>query len=134
MVAFTGVNGDRLGSAGRDRIFGEDLLDPPERLLGGGLRQSACRAGVGPEHERRRPPSSGAVGLKFFPRGWTIRVERDRDFADSPLEEAGFEPLVPRKTPAVVVISGLVAPPSPLRQSRADTSPSLESLVVSRRY
>ncbi len=32
------------------------------------------------------------------------------------MEEAGFEPSVPRKTPAVVVISGLVAPPSPLRQ------------------
>jgi hypothetical protein len=51
---------------------------------------------------------------------------------DSALEEAGFEPSVPQKTPAVVVISGLVTPPSPLRQSRADTSPSLETLVVSR--
>jgi hypothetical protein len=32
---------------------------------------------------------------------------------DSLLEEAGFELSVPRKTPAVVVILGLVAPPSP---------------------
>src|ERR1700738_177630 len=50
---------------------------------------------------------------------------------DSLLEEAGFEPSVPRNTPAVVVISGLVAPPSPLRQGEP-TSPSLETLVVSR--
>ena len=32
---------------------------------------------------------------------------------ESPLEEAGFKPSVPWKTPAVVVISGLVALPSP---------------------
>jgi hypothetical protein len=50
---------------------------------------------------------------------------------DSPLEEAGFEPPVPRKTPAVVVISGLVAAFStPAR--RADTSASLETFFVSR--
>jgi hypothetical protein len=43
--------------------------------------------------------------------------------ADSPLEEAGFEPSVPRKTPAVVVISGLVAPPSPLRRAEPTRAP-----------
>jgi len=42
---------------------------------------------------------------------------------DSLLEEAGFEPSVPRKTPAVVVISGLVAPPSPLRQGEPTRAP-----------
>ena len=47
------------------------------------------------------------------------------------MEEAGFEPSVPRKTPAVVVISGLVAPPSPLRQESRHELP-LETLVVSR--
>jgi hypothetical protein len=30
----------------------------------------------------------------------TIRLTRDHGFADSPLEEAGFEPSVPRKAPA----------------------------------
>jgi hypothetical protein len=65
-------------------------------------------------------------------RRWLLprRLRVVRFALDSPLEEAGFEPLVPRKTPAVVVISGLVTPPSLLRQSRADTSPSLETLVV----
>jgi hypothetical protein len=43
--------------------------------------------------------------------------------SDSPLEEAGFEPSVPRKTPAVVVISSLVAPPSPLRQAEPTRAP-----------
>jgi hypothetical protein len=38
------------------------------------------------------------------------------------LEEAGFEPSVPQKTPAVVVISALVAPPSPLRQAERQPS------------
>jgi hypothetical protein len=33
--------------------------------------------------ERRR--------LEILPRGWTIRLERDRGFADSPLEGDGFE-------------------------------------------
>src|SRR5260370_32129607 len=42
---------------------------------------------------------------------------------DSPLEEAGYEPSVPRKTPAVVVISALVAPPSPLRQAEPTRAP-----------
>jgi len=28
----------------------------------------------------------------------TIRLERDREFADSPLEESGFEPSVPAAT------------------------------------
>jgi len=48
---------------------------------------------------------------------------RNRKFADSSLEEAGFEPSVPRKTPAVVVISALVAPPSPLRQAEPTRAP-----------
>ena len=43
--------------------------------------------------------------------------------ADSPLEEAGFESSVPRKTPAFVVISGLVAPPSPLQQGEPTRTP-----------
>ena len=38
-------------------------------------------------------------------------------------EEAGLEPSVPRKTPAVVVISGLAAPPSPLRQGEPTRAP-----------
>jgi hypothetical protein len=33
------------------------------------------------------------------------------------------KPSVPRKTPAVVVISGLVAPPSPLRQAEPTRAP-----------
>jgi transposase-like protein len=33
----------------------------------------------------------------------TIRLARDHGFADSPLEEAGFEPSVPRKAPGVRV-------------------------------
>src|ERR1700738_1178141 len=45
------------------------------------------------------------------------RSPTSRRFAmDSLLEEAGFEPSVPRKTPAVVVRLGLAAPPSPLWQ------------------
>jgi hypothetical protein len=42
---------------------------------------------------------------------------------DSPVERDGFEPSVPRKTPAVVVISALVAPPSPLRQAEPTRAP-----------
>lgn len=62
------------------------------------------------------------------------RRNRAVEFArDSSLEEAEFEPSVPRKTPAVVVMSGLVAPPSPLRQAEPTQAPSLETLVVSRR-
>ena len=52
--------------------------------------------------------------------------------ADSPLEEAGFESSVPRKTPAVVVISGSRRAAFSVAARRADTSPSLETLVVSR--
>jgi hypothetical protein len=33
--------------------------------------------------------------MEFAGRKTTIRLERDREFADSPLEESGFEPLVP---------------------------------------
>ena len=59
-------------------------------------------------------------------------VPESRVRNDSPLEEAGFEPSVPRKTPAVVVISGLVAPPSPLRQAKPTRAPLSKTLVVSR--
>src|ERR1700730_16440758 len=49
--------------------------------------------------------------------------EEVRFALDRLLEEARFEPSVPRKTPAVVVISGLVAPPSPLRQAEPTRAP-----------
>ena len=38
----------------------------------------------------------------------TIRLTRDHGFADSPLEEAGFEPSVPRKAPGVPAVPALV--------------------------
>jgi hypothetical protein len=53
-------------------------------------------------------------------------IEEVRFARDSPVEEAGFEPSVPRKTPAAVVISGLVAPPSPLRQGEPTRAPLLK--------
>ena len=36
--------------------------------------------------------------------------KRDRKFADSLLEEAGFEPSVPREAPRILVVSVLVRP------------------------
>ena len=37
-----------------------------------------------------------------------VITERDGKFADSPLEEAGFEPSVPREAAGILVISVLV--------------------------
>jgi hypothetical protein len=67
-------------------------------------------------------PIGSAVGASAKPRsfilGWTLEGERDRGFADSPLEEGGFELSVPsegntfreclRSTSPVVIEGGKV--------------------------
>src|SRR5690348_6531572 len=47
-----GTGGPLLFSAGRDRVFGENLLDPLERLLGGSLR---CHAALDDVHPALAP-------------------------------------------------------------------------------
>ena len=55
--------------------------------------------------------SQGAVAKAAVPAEPAVpihQLERDRKFADSPLEEAGFEPSVPRNAPGLLVVSVLV--------------------------
>ena len=83
-----------------NRMLGAPSLTAKAMLIGERVQNFRCR----------QPEGSG--------------LRRPVRFAlNSPLEEAGFEPSVPRKTPAVVVISGLVAPPSPLRQAEPTRAP-----------
>jgi hypothetical protein len=87
---------------------------------GVGAQHTANFPGTEPCGER--PPSADHRANRRSAAGALLRALTM--FApDSTLEEAGFEPSVPRKTPAVVVISGLVAPPSPLRQGEPTRAP-----------
>jgi hypothetical protein len=72
--------------------------------------------------------------VKFAPAA--IRTGRwDREFADSPLEQAGFEPLVPRQAPRVFAVSVLVRADF-LRMSRNATldAEGTASLRICRRF